>query len=81
MRYLEFRASIENELRRNPEGLTWNQIKVRLNLPYSVPCYTWLYRLEREIGLTRIKEGRSMIWKLPSQVGEISGTETERSGA
>lgn len=49
MRYVEFRDAIENRLRRSPEGLTWRQLRERLNLPYDRPCPTWTRRLEQEM--------------------------------
>ena len=66
MRYGDFRDQIRAELRRNPAGLTWAELKQRLNLPYSRPCPTWVAQLEAEIGLTRSKgAGAAYVWKLP----------------
>ena len=66
MRYVDFRDSIQKELRRNPAGLTWKELKERLDLPYESPCGEWVARLEKEISLTRTKgEGRAFIWKVP----------------
>ncbi len=66
MRYVDFRDSIEKELKRHPEGFTWPELKKRLNLPYDSPCYEWLARMEKEIGLKRKKgEGRAFIWTVP----------------
>jgi hypothetical protein len=65
MRYVDFRDSIRDELRRNPDGLTWPQLRVRLSLPYQSPCQEWVHRLEEEIGLKRIKgSGRAFLWKV-----------------
>ena len=65
MRYVEFRDQIDSELRRNPAGLTWVELKRRLNLPYSRPCPTWVSQLEAEIGLTRSKgAGAAYIWRV-----------------
>ena len=66
MRYVDFRDSIEKELKRNPEGLTWPELKKRLKLPYESPCYEWLARMEKEIKLKRKKSsGRAYIWTVP----------------
>ena len=68
MRYIDFKDSIHTTLRRHHSGLTWPQLKQKLNLPYARPCPTWLKSLEGEIGLTRSKEsGRARIWR----IGEI----------
>lgn len=65
MRYVDFRDSIRDELRRNRAGLTWPQLRDRLSLPYKSPCSEWVSRLEKEIGLRRIKgTGRAYIWKV-----------------
>ncbi len=65
MRYVDFRDNIRDELRRNPGGLTWPELRDRLDLPYKSPCSEWVQRLEEEIGLSRIKgSGRAYIWKL-----------------
>ena len=65
MRYVEFREAIENELRKNPEGLTWVKLRDRLRLPYDQPCGSWTRRLEDEIGLSRLKgSGRAYVWKV-----------------
>lgn len=67
MRYVDFRDSIQTELRRNPEGLTWPQLRDRLSLPYQSPCQEWVLRLEQEIGLKRTKRTRrAYTWILMS---------------
>ena len=51
MRYVEFRDTIREALRRNPAGLTWMELKRRFNLPYDRPCPSWVKRLEDEVWL------------------------------
>ena len=66
MRYVEFRDAIRQALARNAGGLTWQQLKDRLDLPYDRPCASWVKQMEKEIGLSRTKgTGRALIWKLP----------------
>ncbi|SKA76394.1 hypothetical protein SAMN02745166_00164 [Prosthecobacter debontii] len=68
MRYIEFRDSIQAELRRSSSGLTWNQLRERLDLPYTRPCPEWTKDLEQEIGLVRVKgQGRAYVWRLSSE--------------
>ncbi len=65
MRYVEFRDTIAGELRTTPEGLTWVELRDRLELPYDRPCPTWTRQLEEEIGLMRVKgDGRALLWKV-----------------
>ncbi|MBN2587379.1 MAG: hypothetical protein JXR55_08820 [Candidatus Fermentibacteraceae bacterium] len=62
---MDFRDSICGELRRNREGLTWNQLKERLDLPYRTPCGEWVGRMEKENGLVRAPgPGRGYIWRI-----------------
>jgi hypothetical protein len=65
MKYTEFKDSIREELKRNPSGLTWRELKGTLALPYERPCSEWTSRLEKEIGLVRReKKGNALIWRL-----------------
>jgi hypothetical protein len=81
MRYVEFLGSIERELRQHPAGLTWVELKERLALPYAVPCPTWVKRLEEEIGLTRVRAGRSKVWALaPAAAGATSSPTADQEG-
>ena len=66
MRYVDFRDVIQETLRQNPAGLTWVELKKRLDLPYKRPCPEWVNRLEGEIGLTRTRgSGRAYVWRVP----------------
>lgn len=60
--YEEFKNSIKNILERHPSGLTWTQIRDKLNLPQKYPNNQWVKRLENEIGLARIKIGNISYW-------------------
>ena len=65
MRYTQFRDLITRELRRRHRGLTWGELRDRLDLPYDRPCPSWVRRLEQEIGLARTRgTGRALIWSL-----------------
>jgi hypothetical protein len=65
MTYVEFKQSIGSKLRKNSRGLTWNQLKTALDLPYERPCHEWVRRLEKEIGLVRRKgAGRAFVWQV-----------------
>jgi hypothetical protein len=65
MRFVEFKERIKAKLIEHPEGLTWDQLKDQLELPYDRPCPTWVLQLEKEIGLTRSREvHHSFTWKL-----------------
>ena len=65
MTYFEFKDLIAGELRKNPTGFTWNELRSRLGLPYDRPCPTWVTQMENEIGLRRTKgSGRALVWTL-----------------
>jgi len=68
MRYVDFKNQILQELRRNPDGLTWTELKDRLALPYDRPCQSWVERMESEDGLRRVKGvGRAFVWRVGSE--------------
>lgn len=58
----EFKKSIKNILERHPAGLTWSQIRDKLNLPQKYPNNKWVRKLEQEIGLRRIRKGSELFW-------------------
>jgi hypothetical protein len=65
VRYVDFRDVIKKELRRNPGGLTWTELKQRLDLPYDRPCPSWVRQMGEDVGLSRSKgSGRAYVWKL-----------------
>lgn len=65
MRYVDFRTVIRDELLQNPAGLTWKELKERLDLPYDRPCPTWVKRLEQEAGVSRARgSGRAYVWQI-----------------
>ena len=67
MRYVEFRAAIQQHLQRNRQGTTWLELRDALALPYDRPCPEWTRRLEEEIGLVHRKgSGRALVWALQS---------------
>ena len=66
--YQEFRDGIENLLKRHPLGLTWTEIKDKMNFPQQAPNNQWVKKLEEDIGLKRIKVGGTTIWKLENNI-------------
>lgn len=62
--YSEFKKSIEQLLKRYPEGLTWTEIKNKLNFSQKVPNNEWVKKLEDDIGLTRVQKNNTPIWKI-----------------
>lgn len=68
-KYVQFRDSIQKELQRNPAGLTWTELRCRLDLPSERACPEWTKQLEQEIRLTRTKgSGRALVWRVPAVV-------------
>ena len=65
MHYLEFKAAIQQHLKRKRAGATWVEMREALALPYDRPCPEWTRRLEEDIGLIRRKgSGRALVWGL-----------------
>ena len=63
MNYEEFRDKVKGVLLKNKNGLTWSQIKEKLNLPQKVPNNKWVKWLEKDIKLVREKKG-TIIWRI-----------------
>jgi bifunctional DNA-binding transcriptional regulator/antitoxin component of YhaV-PrlF toxin-antitoxin module len=70
MTYEEFKNAILNLLRTEPQGLSWMEIKKRLNLPQKVPNNLWVKMMERDIGLVRHLNHKTSktIWRVESTV-------------
>jgi len=63
--YEVFSTKISETLLREAGPLTWTEIRTRAGLPQKFPNNEWVHRLERDIGLTRIKDGHGIInWNL-----------------
>jgi len=62
--YEDFKKSIKNILQRYPAGLTWAEIKDKLNYYQIAPNNKWVRNLEKDIGLIRIRKEGKMNWKL-----------------
>ncbi|MEM4255220.1 MAG: DUF488 domain-containing protein [Candidatus Norongarragalinales archaeon] len=65
--FSEFKTSIQQLLERHPDGLTWSEIKEKLNFPEKLPNNKWVRQLEHEIGLKRFKVDNSIIWTLENK--------------
>src|SRR3989338_6899317 len=57
-----FKDKKKNILKRHPSGLTWTKKRDKLTLPQKYPNNQWVKRLEKEIGLARIKIGNISYW-------------------
>jgi len=64
MTYEEFRDRIRTELQRNPDGMTWTELKRKLRLPQKVPNNKWVNQMMKDIGLTRTRADRGTVWRL-----------------
>jgi hypothetical protein len=63
MTYEELRDKIKNLLQYS-EGMTWTEIRTKLNLDQVVPNNKWVREMEKDIGLLRLKDPRGLIWRL-----------------
>jgi len=65
MAYEEFRDKIEEALQYNDKGMTWTQIRTRLKFDQVVPNNKWVRRMEKDIGLMRVKGTDGVIvWRV-----------------
>ena len=64
-----FAAAVTKALRETLVGLTWTEIRRRTGLSQLTPNPTWVYRLERECGLRRLRRGKNLqtVWTLDHQ--------------
>ena len=62
--YEKFKTQIEAALKAEPNGLTWTEIRTKLSLPQKFPNNKWVRMMEKDIGLTRVKEKKGTVWKL-----------------
>ncbi|HXG07073.1 MAG TPA: AbrB/MazE/SpoVT family DNA-binding domain-containing protein [Nitrososphaera sp.] len=63
MSYEEFRDKIKNLLQYS-DGMTWSEIRSKLDFPQVVPNNKWVRQMEEDVGLLRIKDPRGLIWRL-----------------
>ena len=61
--YEEFRDKITQVLRYS-DGMTWTEIRTHLNLEQIVPNNKWVSKLQKDIGLIRLKDTKEILWRL-----------------
>jgi antitoxin component of MazEF toxin-antitoxin module len=65
MTYEEFRDKIKGTLQYNDKGMTWTQIRGTLKLDQVVPNNKWVRRMEKDIGLIRVKGTDGVVlWRI-----------------
>ena len=63
--YEDFKAAIEETIRRAANPLTWTEIRTIAKLPQKFPNNQWVHQLEKDIKLQRIKDANGIIkWSL-----------------
>jgi len=63
--YNDFKEKIETLLNKNPDGLTWTDIKQIGRFSQKVPNNKWVKKLEEDIQLVRHRDrNRGIVWKL-----------------
>ena len=62
--YEDFRDEIKKVLESEPDGLSWTEIKKRLQLSQRAPYHKWVRRMEKDIGLIRHKKSGKTVWRL-----------------
>lgn len=63
-----FAAAVTKALRETLGGLTWSEIRRKAGLEQRTPNPIWVYRLEKECGVRRVRNGKNLqtVWKLES---------------
>jgi antitoxin component of MazEF toxin-antitoxin module len=65
MTYEEFRDKIKGALQYSDKGMTWTQLRGHLKLDQVVPNNKWVRRLEKDIGLLRVKgKDGVVVWRI-----------------
>jgi len=71
-----FAATVLRVLTEHPQGLTWSRIRELGRLEQATPNPIWVYRMEKEHGLQRIRDGKTMrvVWKLTDPTNGATAT-------
>jgi antitoxin component of MazEF toxin-antitoxin module len=65
MTYEEFRDKINGALEYNDTGMTWTQLRTQLKLDQVVPNNKWVRRMEKDMGLIRVKgKDGIVLWRI-----------------
>ncbi len=64
MTYEEFRDKIQSALEYRDDGLTWSEIRDQLGLEQVVPNNKWVRKMEKDIGLKRVRDMQGVIWRI-----------------
>ena len=65
MTYEQFRDKIRRALEYNDLGMTWTKLRNSLQLDQVVPNNKWVRRMEKDIGLMRVKSSEGVIlWRV-----------------
>jgi hypothetical protein len=65
MSYEEFRNKVKETLQYQDNGMTWSQIRGKLKLDQVVPNNKWVWQLQKDIGLERLKQkDNQIIWRI-----------------
>ena len=61
--YEEFSDKIKQILQYS-DGMTWTEIREKLNFQQIVPNNKWVSQMQKDIGLIRLKDPKGVIWRL-----------------
>jgi len=66
MSYQDFKEKVSALLSTEPEGLSWTEIRRKLQLPQKVPNNLWVRMMEKDLGLLRQLDNKTarVIWTL-----------------
>ena len=67
--FVAFASAVLRVLTENPRGLAWSRIRELARLEQATPNPVWVYRMEKEHGLRRSRDGKTLqtTWRLDNE--------------
>ncbi len=62
--YNNFRDEVTDLLKKEQEGLSWEEIRTRIGLFQKVPNNVWVNKLIKDVGLYKEHKNKKVIWRL-----------------
>lgn len=63
--YEDFKTAVMDGLKGENDGLTWSEIRMKMEMDQKRPFNKWVRALEKEIGLIRERRKSHVYWRLP----------------
>ncbi len=63
--YKDFKTAVTIGLKDESGGLTWSEIRMKMEMEQKRPFNKWVRSLEKDIGLIRERRKGHVYWRLP----------------